>query len=79
MPKYTRKTAVDDYLSLYPEIEERWVNRCIACGRVGYRPEMPDDAPGAHYLKREIEPLTTDQRGLCDVCVSVPGIGDLPR
>lgn len=71
MPKYTRRTAVQDYLTLYPDIAERWVNRCQACGRVGFKPEMPDDAGGAHYLKREIAPLELDVRGLCDVCSGV--------
>jgi hypothetical protein len=68
VPKYTRRTAVEDYLTLYPDIAERWVNRCLGCGRVGFKPEMPDDARGAHFLKTEVEPLSLDERGLCDVC-----------
>jgi len=68
VPKYTRRTGVDDYLTLYPDIAERWLNRCLACGRVGFKPEMPDEARGAHFLKREVEPLSLDVRGLCDVC-----------
>jgi hypothetical protein len=68
VPKYTRRTGVEDYLTQYPDIAEGWVNRCIACGRVGFKPEMPDEARGAHFLKKEMEPLPLDHRGLCDVC-----------
>ena len=70
MPKYTRRTGVEDYLTLYPDIADRWVNRCLACGRVGFKPEMPDGARGAHFLKTEIEPLSLNDRGMCRVCAA---------
>ena len=53
---------------MYPDIEKRWVNRCVACGSIGYRPEMPDTARGARQLKRELRPLPLNALGFCDVC-----------
>ncbi len=70
MPRYTRQGAVEDYLALYPEVAKRWTNRCVACGRVGYKPEMPDEARGAHFLKRELEELVTDDLSQCEVCAA---------
>ena len=32
----------EEYLVMYPSFR-RWINRCIACGAQGYKPEIPED------------------------------------
>jgi hypothetical protein len=70
MPRYSRKSDIDDYLAMFPEVESRWVNRCAACGRRGYKPETPDEAKGAYRIKHDLQPLALDHAGLCEVCAS---------
>jgi hypothetical protein len=70
VPRYTRQTAVEDYLKPYPKIADRWINRCVACGCVGYKPDMPDEARRAHFLKHELAPLPLDDLGRCDNCAA---------
>jgi hypothetical protein len=74
MPRYTRKPEIDDYLAMFPEVESRWVNRCTACGSRGYKPETPNDAKGAHRVKRDLQPLPLNDVGCCEECARV-----LPR
>jgi hypothetical protein len=39
--KGVKREAGKKYLAVFPKME-RWINRCVACQRVGYKPEMPD-------------------------------------
>jgi hypothetical protein len=70
VPRYTRKPEIADYLAMFPEVEERWINRCIACGRIGYKPGMPDKAKGARTVKHDLQPLALDEVGFCEVCAA---------
>ena len=64
----------------------RWLNECAACGRIGYKPELPDRTTTrlrlgsdfadfvtgiGHTIRTSFEPLPVDERGLCDVCTHV--------
>jgi hypothetical protein len=64
----------------------RWLNQCVACGRIGYKPELParttarlrlgaefSDFPTGigHTIRSTFEPLPVDSSGLCDVCRNV--------
>ena len=60
----------EEYLVMYPSFR-RWINRCIACGAQGYKPEMPENnEPGfkGQTLRRYYQPLSVNDIGLCEVC-----------
>lgn len=54
-----------------PEVR-RFVNQCGGCGRVGVKPDAPDEfsrfAPLGPGLRERIGVLTLDGRGLCALC-----------
>ena len=62
----------DQYLAMYPKLH-RWMNRCVACQRLGYKPELPDQIyrwPSAHAsnLRRYFPALEVDAESLCEQC-----------
>jgi hypothetical protein len=64
------------YLKMYPKQTQRWMNRCGACQRLGYKPEMPEDiTPGclAQNLRSYFEPLLVNEIGLCPMCAATLG------
>lgn len=58
------------YLRMYPKLN-KWISRCGACNRVGYKPELPDSVAGASNLRKMFPPLELDARGLCEQCREV--------
>jgi hypothetical protein len=69
----------EEYLAMYPFME-RWMNRCIACQRLGYKPEMPDlvrSWPSAHadYIRSYFSPLEVDADGFCEQCHNAKNYG----
>jgi hypothetical protein len=62
----------DDYLAMYPTLERRWINQCVACQRKGYKPELPDTLSGksaaAANLRMYFTELALDEHGLCEQC-----------
>jgi hypothetical protein len=59
-----------EYVEQYPAFR-RWINRCIACGTEGHKPEMPpNDAPGfkGQTLRKYFSELSVDENGMCNVC-----------
>jgi hypothetical protein len=70
----SRSTASDEYLRQYPQFE-RWINRCVSCGAVGHKPDMPEHIGGEHsigarYLRRHFRPLALDEVGRCEQCLA---------
>lgn len=57
----------EDYLRMYPKLN-KWMNRCGACNRVGYKPALPDEVTGSSNLRKMFPPLELDTRGLCEQC-----------
>jgi len=63
----------ESYLASFPKLN-RWINRCVACGRVGHKPELPEHVGQPHFnlgastLRRLFEPLEVDENGVCDQC-----------
>ena len=60
-----------DYMQSHSKVTRRWLNECVACHRVGYKPELPQELPGtvlAQNIQREFEPLALDDAGLCEQC-----------
>ncbi len=66
------------YLSSYPKLQ-KWLNTCVCCGAVGYKPEMPPalttrlargetETRGAQNLRRFYSPLKVNEQGLCETC-----------
>jgi hypothetical protein len=64
------KLTITEYLAMFPDVETRWVNRCVTCDRIGYKPETPNTAKGAYRVKRDLDPLTLDDVGRCPVCAN---------
>ncbi len=50
----------------------RWVHQCGGCGRVGVKPDAPEqftrDGRRASRLRAHIGVLQLDERGMCELC-----------
>ncbi len=60
------------YLQDYPKLW-KWVNRCVICGRLGYKPEMltAESRPaGASNIRRYFPLMAVDESGKCDQCAA---------
>ena len=70
------------YLDKYPRLM-KWMNQCVSCQAIGYKPEMPDSAESHRELRLKQTPsegaefmniryrfkcLPLNEHGLCDVC-----------
>ena len=58
------------YLHTYPKLR-KWINQCVACQQVGYKPELPDSigvGVAARNLRRYFRPLPLNDTGLCEQC-----------
>lgn len=77
-----RKSEQQQELAADPRYR-RWLNQCAACGRIGYKPELPrqttarlrlgtdfaDFTTGiGQTIRTTFEPLPLDARDLCDIC-----------
>jgi hypothetical protein len=66
------RSKADEYLAQYPDLL-RWINVCAACGRRGYKPDLPENIY-AHFniaarkLRELLCPLAVNETGICDVC-----------
>jgi len=72
-----------DYLKQYPKLN-KWMNTCICCGGVGYKPELPDvlttnglqeeiETAGARNIRRFFQPLPVNDLGICEDCQKIMG------
>lgn len=70
-----------DYLKQYPELN-KWMNTCICCGSVGYKPELPDkltknwgqgeiETAGAQNIRRYFKPMKVNELSICEDCQKV--------
>lgn len=60
----------DAYLTQYPGTK-KWINVCIICHAVGYKPEMPQDiSPGliAQTIRKMFSPLSVNEISVCSDC-----------
>ena len=58
------------YIKQLPETK-KWLNECILCHSVGYKPELPDKIfPGlmAENILSLFSPLAVNEMNLCDDC-----------
>jgi hypothetical protein len=70
----------EEYLRQYPRLR-KWVNQCVVCQAVGYRPDLPADlftsdgnrTAAADNLRRYFRPLPVDELGRCEMCAPRPG------
>jgi len=65
----------DEYIAQFPREAARWMNTCAACGRKGYRPELPEvitrgtiETALADNLRALFKPLSVNEHGLCQTC-----------
>lgn len=63
-------STAEKYLQQYPRIR-KWLNQCLMCQSLGYKPEMPEE-DGTHCefknIRFRFKCLPVDSVGLCDVC-----------
>ena len=60
----------DAYLKQYPNAK-KWLNECIICQTIGYKPEMPKDIyPGllAQNIRKMFSPLFVNELSVCLEC-----------
>ena len=60
----------DLYLQQYPGAW-KWLNQCVICDTIGYKPEMPEKiTPGflAHNIRLLFTPLAVNTIGVCEDC-----------
>ncbi len=73
-----RKDEGLNYLKQYPKLN-KWINRCICCGRIGYNPSLPKnltsnwgqgeyETASAQYLRKYFQPLIVDELSICEIC-----------
>ena len=66
----SRKADKEQYLNDYPEVR-RWLNECMVCHTLGYKPEMPETIyPGsmAENIRKFFSPLKVNDISICDDC-----------
>lgn len=59
------------YVKQYPAKTNKWLNECLACGSIGYKPEMPEKIhPGllAENLRSLFTLLAVNEISLCENC-----------
>lgn len=67
-----------EYLKQYPKLN-KWMNRCICCGSMGYNPELPrvlttnwgqgeTITAAAQTLRKYFQPLEVNEISLCETC-----------
>lgn len=63
----------DYYFYLYPE-DKKYINECLICHTVGYKPDMPEHIGGqfcktAEKIRQMFKPaLKINEVGLCEQC-----------
>lgn len=66
----SKKREIDQYAKMYPKIS-KWLNECIICHSIGYKPEMPESInPGmlAENIRKQYPPLKVNEINLCEEC-----------
>ncbi len=66
----SKQKDLSQYLKQYPEAK-KWLNQCIVCQSIGYKPEMPEKIyPGylAENLRRLLSPLEVNKLNICTHC-----------
>lgn len=56
------------YLQDYPRLR-KWINQCVACQRLGYKPEMSNHR-AADNIRKYFSELGLDAAGMCNQCAA---------
>lgn len=67
------KNGRELYLKQYPEIK-RWLNQCIICQTVGYKPDLPNRIYAgvmAQNIRKYFSVLSVNELSICDECANV--------
>jgi hypothetical protein len=73
-----RKKDIDWYVKAYLAAR-KWLDQCVACQFVGYKPDLPEHINGsvlAENLRRYFHPIHLNEQGLCDACASLRNCGN---
>jgi hypothetical protein len=60
----------ETYLKQFPKAS-KWLNQCLICHTVGYKPELPDKIyPGflAENIRSMFSSLAVNEISICDEC-----------
>jgi hypothetical protein len=61
-----------EYLDMYPGLRKKWINQCIGCQEIGYKPDLPKvlypATAAAANLRRYFNVLELNEFGLCNLC-----------
>jgi hypothetical protein len=66
----SKKREKDQYAKMYPKIS-KWLNECIICHSIGYKPEMPESIyPGrlAENIRKQYSQLNVNEINVCEDC-----------
>jgi hypothetical protein len=65
-----RKEDAEGYIAQYPQTK-KWLNQCIICQTVGYKPEMPQKIGigiFAETIRSYFNELELNEMGICKEC-----------
>jgi hypothetical protein len=68
----SKRRDKDRYLKQYSE-SKKWLNQCIICNSIGYKPELPEKIyPGllAQNIRKYFQPLPINDLNICETCSS---------
>jgi hypothetical protein len=66
----SKQKDLTQYLKQYPETK-KWLNQCIVCQSIGYKPEMPEKIhPGylAENIRKLLPALEVNELSICFAC-----------
>ena len=66
----SKKREKEQYSKMYPNVN-KWLNECMICHAIGYKPEMPENIyPGrlAQNIRKLYSPLHVNELSICDIC-----------
>lgn len=75
--RYNKNDGLN-YIKSYPKLK-KWINECIICENVGYKPELPEKLTSnlgngefqtisADNIRNYFQPMAVNELGICEEC-----------